>query len=558
MAKRTLKYCSPCLLPITNCGSVALCLSSEWVTRTSDGTGIAYGSISGNVKINKSSEDFGCPSGYTYSSYSCNNSCAYEYCIVYDDDQFEINPDTGNNWLLAQESIVSIGPSACIVQAILAAGGGGGGGGTFTLDADIGPAQSIAAGNTMLLVGGDGIETVVSAPDTVTISADISGDANNYITIGGDGGLYVPTPAVSSETPITVSDTATIDITASGAANHTLQAAVKLSGAGDNQITVDGQGLYVPPTSVSCSDINGFFFSRPNASNACITEIGLCEGTGNETIIASLDFSDYINSIQEVQAQCGRRIEFTSCGGDTFGLPISDKMLINQASHGLGASGDLVPVKINTSGVFSQAGYTGDADVAVGLAQIIDSNSFWIIAQGFHVATGHGYQVGKLHSGHSSGVVAADTLNADDYVQNLFVPFTANCIYVSVEEAQPPIHPCCNLITQASHGFSVGDVVTVSGGTWSAAVASDSPIFMVSEVVDTDNFYIILSGCLTELAGISGGTVYAVSTSSAGDLVDASTLNAETDIIHCIGSSPADSCLIVNITPCSKYRPPQA
>jgi hypothetical protein len=187
---------------------------------------------------------------------------------------------------------------------------------------------------------------------------------------------------------------------------------------------------------------------------------------------------------------------------------------------------------------------------------VLDGDTFWIIAQGFHVATAHGYQVGKLHSGHTSGVVAADTLSDTDYIQNLFTPFTVDCIYVSVEEAQPPINTCCNLITDVAHGFSVGDAVTVAAGTWSAAVAADSPIFLVAEVVDVDNFYIILSGCLQGVAGISADTVYAVSPSSAGDLVDVSTLNPEADIIHCVGSSPEDSCLIVNVTPCARYSPP--
>lgn len=75
-------------------------------------------------------------------------------------------------------------------------------------------------------------------------------------------------------------------------------------------------------------------------------------------------------------------------------------------------------------------------------------------------------------------------------------------------------------VTQSSHGFAVGDVLKLSGTTWAKAqantAASAEVAGVVSGVTDTNNFNIAASGLITGLSGLTAGTVYFLSDSSAG------------------------------------------
>jgi hypothetical protein len=52
--------------------------------------------------------------------------------------------------------------------------------------------QSVFIGNTLSVLGGNGITSLVSATDTVTLTAKISTDTDNAVVFGTDFGLYVP------------------------------------------------------------------------------------------------------------------------------------------------------------------------------------------------------------------------------------------------------------------------------------------------------------------------------------------------------------------------------
>lgn len=83
-----------------------------------------------------------------------------------------------------------------------------------------------------------------------TIGVRVSTDPFNNVTLGTDGGLYVAPAIPGPQTPITPIDTCSINLTASGLDNHTLQADVNLSAAG-NPLCGDqnaGAPIYCSPT----------------------------------------------------------------------------------------------------------------------------------------------------------------------------------------------------------------------------------------------------------------------------------------------------------------------
>ena len=128
--------------------------------------------------------------------------------------------------------------------------------------------ESVTNGDTVTFLGQNGITITVSPTNTVTIDglttfgavAPVAAPAdttqvNMYIDCTTSI-LYVwcPTSAswlatATAQTPLTVVDTNSIDLTASGTDNHTLQADVIIAptqGGVDNSLSILATGLYVP------------------------------------------------------------------------------------------------------------------------------------------------------------------------------------------------------------------------------------------------------------------------------------------------------------------------
>jgi len=75
-------------------------------------------------------------------------------------------------------------------------------------------------------------------------------------------------------------------------------------------------------------------------------------------------------------------------------------------------------------------------------------------------------------------------------------------------------------VTQASHGFVVGDVLYLNGTTYTKAIATSAAaaevIGVVSRVIDASTFEVTLSGEISGLSGLTAGEVYFLSASTAG------------------------------------------
>jgi hypothetical protein len=75
-------------------------------------------------------------------------------------------------------------------------------------------------------------------------------------------------------------------------------------------------------------------------------------------------------------------------------------------------------------------------------------------------------------------------------------------------------------VTQASHGFVLGDVLYLNGSTYAKAIASAANtaevVGVVSRVIDASTFEMTLSGEISGLTGLTPGEVYFLSASTAG------------------------------------------
>lgn len=76
------------------------------------------------------------------------------------------------------------------------------------------------------------------------------------------------------------------------------------------------------------------------------------------------------------------------------------------------------------------------------------------------------------------------------------------------------------LVTQATHGFVVGNTLSLSGSTYVLAKADTAAncenVGIVTSVVDTNNFVISCSPWISGLSGLTAGTVYFQSEITAG------------------------------------------
>lgn len=108
------------------------------------------------------------------------------------------------------------------------------------------------------------------------------------------------------------------------------------------------------------------------------------------------------------------------------------------------------------------------------------------------------------------GTTIADITLAQDWNSNHVVSGTIDSGVVA------------NSITQVAHGFSVGDLLYLSGGTYVLAMADDvvsaEVVGMVSAVTDADTFILASVGKVSGLAGLTAGTVYFLSPTVAGEM----------------------------------------
>src|SRR6266566_1712960 len=80
------------------------------------------------------------------------------------------------------------------------------------------------------------------------------------------------------------------------------------------------------------------------------------------------------------------------------------------------------------------------------------------------------------------------------------------------------------VISQTAHGFVVGNVVRLSGSSFTLAKADNATdaevIGIVSGVLDANTFILVTLGKIGGLTGLIAGTTYFLSSTTAGALTD--------------------------------------
>lgn len=177
--------------------------------------------------------------------------------------------------------------------------------------------------------GGNTTETALTVIDTATVdmvagvagaghtglqaNVKVSASNGNILTANADG-LFVPSPASISETPLTVGDTASVNLTSVGTSGHTLTADVKISLSPSNVAVINPDGIYVPaPT-------------YPDSGH---------DDVGTPCNVLSTTITGQLQSHRIADVASDRRT-FRRTPNDTALVPASDRVIIaTQASIGI-------------------------------------------------------------------------------------------------------------------------------------------------------------------------------------------------------------------------------
>lgn len=253
---------------------------------------------------------------------------------------------------------------------------------------------------------------------TLVLNTSLSTTAGN-ILIKNATGLYVPTPV---ETPLTVTDSTTIDLTTSGTVNHTLTAAVKISTTAGNALSVVGNGLFVAtPASVTettlvATDSSTIDFTTSGTrghnltGSVKISTIANNLITSDSTGIYALMPSGYVRETRTINGldltadriltttniNEGTNLYFTNVRARTA-ISVTGALTYNSTTGVIGLSSyaeTSLVVTDSTTIDFTNSGTAGHNLTGQVKISATSGNAVTVDATGLYVATGAGYLIG--------------------------------------------------------------------------------------------------------------------------------------------------------------------
>lgn len=225
----------------------------------------------------------------------------------------------------------------------------------------------------ILSLGPDGNSVTLSAPPA---SQTLSFNSSTYDLTISDGNTVslVALHDVFTETPLSVTDTNTIDFSTSGTANHTLTGSVRVDNTTTNLITVSSNGLRVAPVTPT---------NTPLTANSSTTIAFATSGVDNHTLTGSVNISEVSGNvlIQEMDGLYVPTPTFTETP-----ITANDSTTIDFTTSGSGNHTITAAVKISLTG-----------------GNIISSNSDGIYASAPYTVSGTTNYVAKFTSANSVG-----------------------------------------------------------------------------------------------------------------------------------------------------------
>lgn len=688
-------------VPSDSCGDVVICLPLvDWAARTTDGSGLIFGTIAfvGKYSNSVTSNTIDCGST-TCSSFgtSCSatgNTCdsvgyLYEYCVSYDDDQFIVNPDSPSGAKYELPCDVSLFGNPCIIENLKAFISTNGGTNTFgVVETATAPlvttnGANVAIGEEYILFpNGDSWGSLAGVTDTsgtvTTATTNFTTDNGVNVIVGGvyilfpDGTTFADDTTIAGTVSIatapftstngvsvaigefyvdfpdgtTFANPVTVDtfgqvLTASAPLVTTNGVSVAIGEqyvdfpngdtwgqAADTFSTVEtATGALTTTNGVSIAIgeqyialPNGDTWGAPPEPQSTISQVVTAgnqialhdDGLGNTEFIletvttvtptgnGAFTFTDEAGNDTQVPASAAGDVQTATApltttngisvaigetyivfpNGDTWASDGSgaganeEQILVTHTAHGLGATGAIIPVKpSSTAGEYEIAGYTDLSDTASHVAVVVDANSYTLFDSGFFTLTGHGFTVNTLYSGHTSGFIPSASVAITEILQNAFIAYDANTLYINLEEAQAFPDLCSETVIDATGDaimlaalaatITAGTlIVTADGGATSGyrpAEAEDEVIFVAEPFLlgagpAPDSFKLRLNGSIPDAISLADTSLVAIPNSQVvlggtiGTLVANSSLaNGDTRVF--VGNTTSDDCLHINVGP---------
>lgn len=385
--------------------------------------------------------------------------------------------------------------------------------------------SSAAANNTVSfvpisLVGDTGIATI---------------GVNENLTIKGTGLIKTIVTEAGNTNTATISLTSSTAVAQQKLVSSTTQAPTWVDDIGG----VGGGGGV---TCVQAEQVLGLSTVSPTNLCPTITLTHPCTGTAAQV----LQLPPALSNITVVNTACGDNINFTKCDGTAIAsINIGNKAALVSPTVIPGAIiGTVQPIIRNSSGNITLAQTNVVGGVASFLAIIDSTTNVRVLANGIHFIAGHGITPLNTFVSVSRTVLGGyddpTTYVASGITQNVAYAFSANCLFVDVQEAQLPaaavavVNPC-NTLTITAHGFGTlptNGVLPIgyNGATWVKAIANGTgPLgqLIVTQIIDANTVVWANPGAVSATAhGLTIGVDYSLSQTVAGAIVLASSITS--------------------------------